>query len=506
MPISFNNIPKDIRTPGVYGEVDPSRALQGLLPNPHKALIIATKTAAGTMATDTITAISKDGLANGFFGPGSVGARMCNFYKLNNQFTELHAMALSVTGGTQASAALDFSAALAGAAFSGAETMHIMFDGTAIDFALTSGMSGGQIASLVASTINGSAYSTLPMTATMSAVNVASMGHLTFSAVQSGTLGNYLNIRHNYYTGESFPTYFSTDLSTVVFAGGATDPDLGDAWTIIDGERYHYIIQPWITAANLKEIEDELADRFEPLEDLQGHGFTCVRGTQASCTTLGNSRNSPHNTIMGMYDSPNAPEEWAAALGGVAAFNLNNDPARPLHTLRLKGILPPPKENRFTRSERDILLYDGIATWIVDTGGNVLIERCITTYQANALGLPDPTYLDVQTLATLGELRDQWKARMQIRFIIPRFKLADDGNPTPPGSNIATPSTVAQETIALFTELGPTGAGLIENVEDFIANLRVERDATDRTRVNVLLPPDLINQFNILAGLFQFIL
>lgn len=504
MTITFNNIPKTIRTPGAYGEVDPSRALQGLLALPHKVLIVGQKTAAGTAALDTIMQITKDGLADGFFGPGSILARMCNFYKDNNQFTELHAMAIgSGIAGTTASAAVDFSAALDGATFSGAETLYGLFNGKALEFNLTSGMSGGAIASLVASTITGVANSDLPMTASYAAIP-ASTGHLLFSAVQSGTLGNYLDIRWNYFVGESFPTSFSTDLSTPAFAGGATDPDLGDVWTVIDGERYNYIIQPYIDTANLKEIEDELADRFEPLEDLQGHGFTAVRGTQASCTTLGNSRNSPHNTIMGAYDSPNAPEEWAAALGAVAAFNLNNDPARPLHTLKLKGILPPPVDNRFTRSERDILLYDGIATWIVDSGGNVLIERCITSYQNNALGIPDPTYLDVQTLATLGELRDQWKARMVSRFITPRFKLADDGFPVQPGTFVATPSTVAQETIALFTEL--RDAGLIENLEEFIENLRVERDTTDRNRVNVLLPPDLINQFRIIAGLFQFIL
>lgn len=504
MTISFNNIPKTLRTPGAYGEVDPSRALTGLVTLPHKVLVLGQKIAAGTVPVETLVSLSRDGLADGFFGPGSIGARMANFYKDNNQYTEVYGLMLSGDGGVQASAALDFSAALDGATFSGAETMHIMFNGEPIDFALTSGMSGGQIASLVASTINGRAYSTLPMTATLSAVSVDSMGHLTFSAVCSGTLGNYLDIRHNYFTGESFPTSFSTDLSTPVFAGGSVDPDLDDAWTVIDGERFNYIIQPWINAANLTSLETELSDRFEPLEDLQGHAFGAVRGTQASCTTLGNSRNSPHNTIMGFYDSPNAPEEWAAALGAVCAFNLNEDPARPLHTLKLKGILPPPVENRFTQSERNVLLYDGIATWLVDSGGNVLIERAITTYQNNALGIPDPTYLDVQTLATLSELRDQWKIRMSNRFIIPRFKLADDGFPVQPGSFVATPSTIAQETIALFTEL--RNAGLIENLDDFIENLRVERDAADRNRVNVLLPADLINQFNVIAGLFQFIL
>jgi len=503
MAISFNNIPKGIRTPGAYAEIDNSRALTGLVANPHKVLILGQKIAAGTVPFDTLTAITKDGLADGFFGPGAILARMCNVFKDNNPNTEVFAMALgSGIAGVQASAGLDFSAALDAAIYSGQETLFIMPNGVGLDITLTSGMSGGQIASIVASTIN--ALSTLPMTATVSGISADSMGHLVFSAVQSGTLGNALNIRFNYNTGESFPTGFSTDLSAVEFAGGAVDPDLGDAWAVIDGEKFQHIIQPYTDATNLTELEDELAARFLPLEDLQGHGYTAIRATTATATTKGNSRNSQFNTIMAAYDSPNAPEEWAAALGAIASFNLNQDPARPLHTLKLKGIKAPPIENRYIRSERDILLYDGIATWLTDVSGNVLIERCITTYQSNALGIIDTSYLDIQTLATLGEIRDQFKIRMTNRYIVTRFKLADDGFPVQPGTNVVTPSGVAQEIIALFTEL--RNAGLIENLPDFIDNLRVERDPSDPNRVNVLLPPDLINQFRILAGLIQFIL
>ena len=505
MTIRFNNIPDTLRTPGAYAEVDPSRALTGLQALPHRVLIVCQKIAAGTAAYDTIMHITRDGLADGFFGPGSIGARMCNMFKANNQFTEVDAVAIgSGIAGTAAEATLDLSLVFGSNEYSGIAMLYMMVNGKRggnFDLAVTSGMSAGGLASLMASTIN--ADSTLPCVAALSAV-AASMGKITFSAVCSGTLGNYLDIRFNYDIGNSYPPGWSTTPSTVVFSGGSVDPELDDAWAVIDGQRYHYIIQPYITAANLTSLETELADRFAPMEDLQGHGFTAVRGTQASCTTLGNSRNSPHNTLVGAYDAPQTPEEWAAAWGAVASFNLNNDPARPLHYLKLKNILPPPPESRFTQSERNILLYDGVATWIVDSSGNVLIERCITTYQSNDLGILDPTYLDIQTLATLGELRDQWKLRMVSRFIIPRFKLADDGFPVQPGSFVATPSTIAQETIALFTEL--RNAGLIENLEDFKDNLRVERSSSDRNRVNVLLPPDLINQFRILAGLFQFIL
>ncbi len=503
MAITFNNIPTTIRTPGAYVEVDNSRALQGLLQNPHKVLVIGQMkevgTAAGTAALNTIKSITNDTVADGFFGIGSVLARMCNTFKDNNPNTELHAMAVGVTGGVAASGSISFSNALIDDTVTNNHTWKLMINGIAVDLPVNSGDDGADIGVRLTALLQDISH--IPIQTTTAA------GIFIMSAKISGTLGNYINVRDNYYLGEEIPSCFSGDPITshyVSLAGGTTDPDLGDVWAVIGGEQYHYIIQPYIDAANLTEIEDELADRFLPLEDLQGHGFTSVRGTQASCTTLGNTRNSPHNTIVGMYDSPTCPEEIAAAWGAVAAYNLNIDPARPLQTLSLKGVLPPPIENRFTRAERDILLYDGIATYTVDNGGKVLIERSITTYQTNAYDILDPSYLDVQTLATLSEIRYQYKARMILRFIATRYKLADDTFPVQPGSYVATPKTVKQETIALFTLL--RDRGLIENLDDFVDNLVVERDISDVNRVNVLLPPDLINQFRILAGNIQFLL
>ncbi len=506
--ITFNNIPDTVRTPGVYVEIDNSRALQGLVANPHKVLIIGDGIVGeGTKPLLTLEAITRDNLADGYFGVGSPLARMCNIFKDNNPNTEL--FAIRVSGGTtQASAVLNFSIPISfagGAVSTNNEVVRMLLNGQKANLTLTSNWSAEDICSGYETLINGD--STYGFTATRTS-GVGESHLLQISNVFSGELGNYADVRFNYYQGESFPTCFDSvsdgDIITTAFGGGAGNPDIGDVWPIIQNEQFQHIIQPYIDSANLTEIENELADRFKPLEDKGGHGYTCVRGTQASCTTLGNSRNSPHNTISGMYNSPTPPEHWAAAWGAIASEKLNADPARPLQYLKLTNILPPPQVDRFTRTERDILLYDGIATWVVDTGGNVLIERSITTYQTNAAGIIDPSYLDITTLFTLLEIRYQVKARLTTRFIIPRFKLADDGFPVSPGSFVATPSTVRQEMVALFTTL--RDVGLIENLKEFIDNLIVERDATDRNRVNILLPPDLINQFRVIAAQIGYIL
>jgi phage tail sheath gpL-like len=499
MSISFNNIPDSVRTPGAYVEIDNSRALKGLAQNPHKALIIGQKLSTGTAAIETVKQITSAALADGYFGVGSVLSRMCKFFKDNNPNTELHAIALSNNGGVKAEGIIKFDSAMSATANT---TYYLLINGIPVYTTINSAWSVTDVNSAIIDKI--SLATNLPVTGSASA-SAAGSDHIVIMAKQSGTLGNYIDVRANYFTGQSNPAGWS--IGGIIYSalgGGSVDPAISDAWGIIDNEQYHYIIQPYWDAANLASLESELADRFKPLEDLQGHGFCGYRGTQASCTTIGNTRNSPHNTIIGAYGSPTAPEEWAAALGAVAAWNLNIDPARPLHTLTLKNVLPPIVDSRFSRAERDILLYDGIATFIVDSGGNVQIERCITTYQKNSFNIADPSYLDIQTLATLGEIRYQFKVRMLNRFIQSRQKLADDTFPVQPGSNVVTPKTIKSEIISVFYEL--QDKGLIENVQDFVDNLVVERNASDVNRVDVLLAPDLINQFSILSGLCQFIL
>jgi len=505
MAISFNNIPTTIRLPGAYNEIDNSRALTGLVQNPHKVLILGQKITAGTAATDTIQDISSNGLADGYFGPGSILARMCNVFKDTNEFTQLQALALSDAGaGAIASATVTFSILLSatGYSLSGAETLFLRVGGKKVHTALTSGWSATDVNSAVVNEIN--TDSTLAVTASTNAASA-----LNILAVNNGAIGNFIDIRVNYGTGESNPTGFD---STVLFAsilsvmeGGANNPDITDAWAVIEGEQFDHIIVPYFDADNLLALHNELDDRFGPLEDLQGHGYTVYPGAYASVLTKGNSNNSPYVTLMGAKDSPTPNDEWAASLGGLCSFYLNQDPARPLHFLEMPSIiLAPAISDRFNYTERNNLLYDGVSTFIVDSAGAVRFERIITTYQVNALSVADPSYLNIQTMFTLKEISYQYKTRMVNRFIIPRFKLADDGFPVQAGSFIATPTVVKQEAIALFTLLRDNG--LIENLDDFVDNIRVERNLSDRDRVDVLLPPDLINQFRILAGLIQFIL
>lgn len=47
-------------------------------------------------------------------------------------------------------------------------------------------------------------------------------------------------------------------------------------------------------------------------------------------------------------------------------------------------------------------------------------------------------------------------------------------------------------------------AGLVEDVESFKNELIVERNASDVNRVDVLLPPNLVNQLRIFVAKIEF--
>ncbi len=83
-----------------------------------------------------------------------------------------------------------------------------------------------------------------------------------------------------------------------------------------------------------------------------------------------------------------------------------------------------------------------------------------------------------------------------------RYKLANDGTKFGAGQAIVTPSIIKGEILAEYAKL--EAEGIVENLDAFKKALIVERSAKDPNRINVLLPPDLVNQLRVFATLVQF--
>ncbi len=484
--ISFSFIPSDVRVPGSYVEFDSSKAVTGLPPAPQKILVIGQRLATGTTAALTPVRLASKAAAVAAFGRGSMGALAFAALWDNNDRTEAWGIGLDDAGGSTAASC---TITVAGPA-TAADTIALMIAGVRVQAGVASGAPVATMAAAIAAAIN--ANPDLPVTAAALAAVV------TLTARNKGTAGNDIDVRHSYFQGETLPV--GVGLAITAMAGGATNPDVATVFAAIGDTQFPTLILPFADTNTLVAVETELASRSGPMRAIEGMAYAGLRGTFGALAAVGAARNSMYVSLIGAKASPTHPAAWAAAYAGQIAFHGSIDPARPFQTLPMTTVQPPALIDRFTATERDLLLRDGISTWTVDAGGTVLIERAITTYQTNAQGLEDIAWLDVNTPLTLFYLRLAVRSRIGLKF--PRHKLASDGTNVGAGQAIVTPRVIRAELIALFRDL--ESAGLVENLDQFKSNLIVERSKIDPNRVDALIPPDIVNQFRVFAARIEF--
>lgn len=484
--ISFERMPVTIRVPGVYAEISNVQAVRGLVAKPYRILVVGQRLPAGTVAAGVLTRITRSEQAAGYFGRGSMLDRMLRALKANNGLTESWAIALDDSGaGTAGTGSIAFTGSPTAAG-----TLALYIGGQRVEVGVTAGQTATTIATAVAAAVN--AALDLPVTA------AAVAGTVNLTARHKGVAAGEVDVRAAYYAGDTVPAGLTVAATSVT--GGTGNPGLSSVIAAIGEEWFDFIAVPYTDSTNLALLKTELDDRWGPLRAIEGHAISALPGTHASITTFGASQNDPHLTVIGLEKSPTPAYEWAAAACGVAAYFGNIDPARPFQTLELKGVMAPSEADRFTLAERNLCLYDGIATYTVDADGTCRLERLVTTYQVSALGADDPSYLDLETMLTLGFLRYSLRNRFRTKF--PRHKIANDGTRFGPGQVVLTPKGAKAECFALFREW--EDLGLVEGFDQFKADIVVERSVTDSNRLDIYLPPDLVNQLRVTAAQISF--
>jgi phage tail sheath gpL-like len=375
-----------------------------------------------------------------------------------------------------------------------AGTVHLRIGGDVVDVAVASGEAANTIATAIGAAIN--AATDLPVTASVN----PSTPVVTLTARNDGVAGNEIDVRYNYQWGEELPA--GVTLAIVAMASGAQNPVLTSVIAAMGDTWFNVIAHPWTDATSLAALEAELSSRFGPLRMIDGWALCGSSAAYGTVSSLGDSRNSPHSSILRTGGMPSLPYEVAAAVAGVTALAAQADPARPFQTLAAPGALAPAEADRDTILERNLLLYDGVSTLAIGAGDVVQIERLITTYKTSAAGSPDTAYLDVTTMLTLMYLRYSFRARMLSRY--PRHKLAADGTRFGSGQAVVTPKLAKAEAIAWFRQM--EDLGLVEGFDQFKRDLVVERNALDPNRLDILIPPDLINQLIVTAAKIGFLL
>jgi phage tail sheath gpL-like len=484
----------------------------------------------GTMTSkNTNTALNGKGIADVpiiigrqmdadlLFGRGSELASMFRAYFANNWANEVWALpVVESAASTPATGTITVATPPTEAG-----TISLYIAGYVVEVNVAATDTVNAIATAIADAINndeiffpgflGGESPSLPVTADTPVAAV-----VTLHAKWGGINGNDILIGDSYWGrvgGEQLPpgltlTYTNPVPSAPNFgqlSGGVGTPNFSNAISNLGETDFEYIAVPYTDSTTLLAFETEWGftddGRWGWRRQLYGTLYGAKRDTYSNLVTWGLTRNGKMLSVLALEPSMPSPSyEVTACYVSKAARALTNDPARPLQTLHLETMLPAPFHLRWNLLELQTFSLSGLATQRTLSDNVPMLARETTTYQLNTYGYPDDAFELITTLATLSKLiRDQ---RYWITTKYPRHKLADDGTRFSAGQAIVTPSIIKAELVAEYgiEEFN----GLVENTAAFKDNLIVERDTSDPNRVNVLWPPDLINQLRIFAVLAQF--
>lgn len=491
MGVLFNNIPQNLRQPFFFAEFQ-----AGGTPYQSQArlLLLGQKLTAG-VATANVPVLVTDNAVDTLFGVGSMLSAMYRVARLNAPVQEIWALPMADDGaGVAATGKLTIADIDAG--ITQATTLVIYIAGEQIRIPVLTTDTDASVATALAAAIN--AVTSLPVTA---AVNGTNDDEVDLTARHKGTLGNAILIDFGNVTEDG---RVALDHVTVTaMASGAGDPDLSTPLAALGDEEFDWIASPYGTSAALGDASDLLNDvngRWSWSKQIYGHFIAVNNETVGNLSTLGNGRNDQHATVFPCRKFRSPPWLTAAAVAAIAAQHLqapgsSAELSRPLHSLVLQGIKGPLLTTDYLKlSEANTLLYDGISSYFVNRSKQVCIARLITTYQSNAWGDADATYLDVNTMAqSMYGIR---YLRQKLTNTHGRKALASSNPGRNPG--VVTVDDIKFTLIHGYREL--VDLGVFEAADLFARDVVVERDQVDANRINASLPLDHVNQLRILAA------
>ncbi|VEH65443.1 Mu-like prophage tail sheath protein gpL [Rodentibacter pneumotropicus] len=465
--IEFDNIPSSIRQPGVYTEYNARNAVSALPSNEQNVLIVAPMQG-GNIAFSQPVPIYSDLDAKNAFGAGSWVHLMARVAIQNNAMIRLTAIGLKDNA---AGVAATGSISLSGTATS-AGVLKVMISGVDYSVAIAKAETAANIATRLNAMINAGEY--CPVTA------VVNIGTVNLTAKCKGEIGNEIEV-----SAEITASDMNVNVTTL--ANGAKNADLSAALASVAGEHYHVIISPFSDDKNAKALRDHLDTVASPIEKKPGVGVLGWRGSMASGTTYAGKINDKRITVGWYKGAIESNALIAAGFGAIIAGE--EDPAKPLNTLEIKGLTPVNATETPLKTEVNQALFNGL-TPIMVVNNRVQIVRAITTYTKSPANVDDPAWLDLTTIRTLDFTRKAIEQRIALRF--PRDKLSDK-----------TPPKVRSEILDVLYRL--EDQEILEGVDKHKDKLLVVRNGKDPNRIDTAIPADVVNGLHVVANRIDLI-
>ena len=484
MPVPIRYIPANLLVPGQYQEIDNS--LAGAQGDIKKALLIGYKLSSSNAESGKPVNVLSGMKAHELFGYGSPAAIMAETFLALNKVEELYVLPIPEP---EAGTAWKKEFSVSGTA-AAAGAIHIVVNGCGFDAAISAGADAEAVAAAITAKINSEL--TLPVFAE------ADLGNVTVLSNVKGTVGSNNNI---------FIISSATGISVAetATAGGTGETKIKSFLTGLGEVRYNFIAGDFNSAENIRASSDELESRYGPMRQIGGRMFIALFGVMGSKTEEGTMLekagevNSPHIVLIPRGNNPELPCVWAAAWCAAACRILADDPAANTYDTKITGLIGGVE---FNAEARQKLLEAGIATYRLDTTGNVLIERLVTSYTENTDGGRDTSYLDVQVTETVDAVRTYINAEAKKKF--KTWKLASTEENFGSGARVMTAGVFRSFLAELYQEVFIKEKQWCQDFDNYKKSILIEVKAGSKTRLEYSHQPNLIGQFYIGAGLLQF--
>ncbi len=466
--------------PGIYAYVQFAQGALSAADVPYNALIIASKTAAGTAPTDQVIGPDTSGFsmqsvqdAISLAGPGSEAAIMVQDFMSINQSTPLYLVLIDGYGGSGSGASSTGTITVSGTATSAA-TLSVFVGHTSVSVGIATGDTASVIAANVAIAVN--AQNMLPVTA--NAVSAV----VTLTARQQGVRTNQISFQVQLQGNTNIGVTVSPTADSLM-SGGTTSDDITNALAAIDATRFYYIISAPNDATNLGRLQAQVDTQALPTNGIRQRFFA---GSQAASVATANAiavgLNDPRGCFPWQMSSDWSPSELASVTAacvsliesGFSNKTLNFDSfGAQANSVGLWPVKAPRSGLVPSKLQQESAIMNGVTPIAAGPSQSTYIVQLVTTYSLLNATYPDPRVRDFSIVSICDRYTDDLIALLSVLIGSSTVSADPVQNQAPPLGAV-TPSNLASLINSHSRDY--YNLGFLANIQDIISKTQVTYD------------------------------
>lgn len=487
--ISLTGFSANDPVPGAYLEIAFAQGDAAGSGSPIEVLLMGNKLSAGSATADTVVygpdsaiQLQSEQDAIDLFGAGSELHRMFRRFTKINKDTTLRAIAVSESGGAQATGTITF----VGTA-TGDGVAKLFVHDEFVEVSIANLDTASEVASAMATEVNKNTHWGVTATGTAT----GTWGFLTLVAKQKGPRGNDIRYMPQITPGLGLTVPTATDLP---LAGGTTADDNTTALSTINNSRYYYIASAANDATQFGALVSQIGTQAAPTTGIRQRALAGSVDTISNTNTLATGRNAARAGLIWSEKSPWSPSEIAAnAAGVITLFETKPNPRTNFAGFGNDAVtgpfwlMPRPRLDSAVPSRTNIksALNNGVTPIGVNPNGTTYIVNLITTRSLNG-STNDYRIRDHHKVTICDFFGDDLLAKTVLQFSGKR--IADDPpqGAQPPGPQVVTPSRYRGAVFGLLDVYNNND--LLQNIDAIKAGTIVQREANPTTRMSARIP------------------